>query len=81
MKIKEKLKKIFVDLFDVEASLTNNELNINTISSWDSLNHLNLMITIESKFGIEISPDDFPDLYSDFETILDFIYTEIGDDG
>jgi acyl carrier protein len=28
-----------------------------TISSWDSLNHLSLVMAIESEFGIELTPD------------------------
>jgi acyl carrier protein len=29
-----------------------------TVSAWDSLNHLNLVLAIESEFGIELTPDD-----------------------
>lgn len=28
-----------------------------TVSTWDSLNHLNLVMAIESEFGIELTPD------------------------
>ena len=71
MKNKEKLKELFVDLFSIEDNVAVQDININKISSWDSLNHLSLIVSIEDKFEIDISPDDFPNLYSDFNTILD----------
>jgi acyl carrier protein len=29
-----------------------------TIPTWDSLNHLNVILAVEQEFGIEFSPDD-----------------------
>ena len=29
-----------------------------TISNWDSVNHLNLVMALESEFGISIAPED-----------------------
>ena len=44
-------KKIFKD-----KSININS-SVNTIGSWDSINHLNLISTVEKKFKIKISFD------------------------
>lgn len=35
-----------------------------TVSSWDSLNHLNLILALEGEFGIELTPDDAMEMTS-----------------
>jgi acyl carrier protein len=40
-----------------EAELSDDS-SPDTIASWDSLNHLNVVLAIESEFGIELTPDD-----------------------
>ena len=67
------LKKIFEDIFNIDNNLSDDYVNVTNIKDWDSINHLNLIISIESKFNIDISPEDFQYLYSDFETILKYI--------
>tara|TARA_S200000501_G_scaffold376862_1_gene433152 strand:+ start:4469 stop:4708 length:240 start_codon:yes stop_codon:yes gene_type:complete len=67
------LIEIFTDMFDIGKNTEISEINVDKIKSWDSLNHLNLIISIENKFGIDIPPDDFPRLYSNFGLIKDYI--------
>lgn len=33
-----------------------------TVPSWDSLNHLNMVMAIESEFGVTFSPEDVIDM-------------------
>jgi acyl carrier protein len=40
-----------------EQSLSE-ESSPDTIQSWDSLNHLNIILAMEQEFGIELSVDD-----------------------
>jgi acyl carrier protein len=40
-----------------ELSLSD-ESSPDTIATWDSLNHLNIILAVEQEFGIEFSPDD-----------------------
>jgi acyl carrier protein len=40
-----------------ELSLSD-ESSPDTIATWDSLNHLNIILAMEQEFGIEFSPDD-----------------------
>jgi acyl carrier protein len=43
-----------------------------TLPQWDSLNHLNLVLAIESEFGVSLSPEDVLDMRTVelMETIL-----------
>ena len=54
-KIYEALNEIFQDIFDddeivVEASTTSDD-----IEDWDSLEHINLVVAIEKRFGLKFS--------------------------
>ena len=73
MKKKDRLLNVFENIFDVGSDIELNNLSIDSLQNWDSLNHLNLIIAIENEFKININPEDFPHLYSDFRTILNFI--------
>ena len=54
-KIYDALNEIFQDIFDddeivVEASTTSDD-----IEDWDSLEHINLVVAIEKRFGLKFS--------------------------
>ena len=77
MNISDRLLTIFIDLFNINNSIPYNHIRPDKISQWDSLNHLNLIISIENEFGINIEPEDFPKLYTDFEKIDDYLKAKI----
>lgn len=66
------LKDIFIDIFNV--SLSENELCVKNIDSWDSLSHIKLVMRVESSFQIKIPLKEIPLLYTDFITILNYIH-------
>ena len=72
-----RLKKIFEDLFSLQNVTNVSDINVNNIENWTSLNHLNLMISIENEFDINIPPEDFLKLNNNFESILKYIDDKI----
>jgi acyl carrier protein len=46
----------------VPAGTVQEDSSPETIASWDSLNHLNLVMAVESEFGISLSPQDVVDM-------------------
>jgi acyl carrier protein len=51
----EKLNQIFCMVFDDDSIRINPEMTANDVDGWDSLSHVNLITTIEAKFGILFS--------------------------
>jgi len=55
MDIKENLNSIFCEVFDDNDISIQPEMTANDIDGWDSLSHVNLIVTIESRFKIRFS--------------------------
>ena len=48
----EEVRKIFRDNFDDDDLVIVDETNSSDIEDWDSIEHINLVIAMEKKFGI-----------------------------
>ena len=60
-----KLLKLFRELFgEGIEGLSEEQISIDTVYNWDSLNHLRLMMSVEESFNVQLSPDDFQNLTS-----------------
>ena len=55
--IKKNLDDLFYLILKVPKSKNKSNLNYKNIKKWDSLNHINLILSIESKFKIKITPE------------------------
>lgn len=51
----EKLNEVFQDVFDDENIVVGEETTSADIEDWDSLEHINLVVAVESCFGIKFS--------------------------
>ena len=54
-KIYELLDEVFQDVFDDETIHVTPETTADDIEDWDSLEHINLVVAIEAKFGIKFN--------------------------
>lgn len=52
-----KLKKVLADIFKIEVAAVNEETSVDTVDRWDSLNHLNLILALESEFNVSFSEE------------------------
>ena len=50
----ENLNEVFSDVFDEEITVTD-ATTADDIEDWDSLEHINLIVAVESKFGIKFN--------------------------
>ena len=57
--ILEQIRSISSDIFSVPASSITEQSSPESIEAWDSTQHLNLVIALEDKFNIQLSPEDF----------------------
>ncbi len=50
--------KIFAETFAISNDEVSDDLEYQSITSWDSINHLDLVSNLESEFGVEFDMDD-----------------------
>jgi acyl carrier protein len=55
MTIEEKLTGIFRTVFDNEDIVLRPEMTANDVDGWDSLSHVNLILSVEKSFRIRFS--------------------------
>ena len=75
-KIESDLKDIFQNIFKVPKKKLNMKTNFKNLRKWDSLNHVKLIMAIESKFKISIDPDQSIDMLS-YKSILNYLIGKI----
>jgi acyl carrier protein len=54
----QRLYRMVSDLFGVPAEAVSDQSSPQSISNWDSLNHLNLVMALEGEFNVTISAED-----------------------
>ena len=54
----DRVRSIASDIFAVPADAITAESSPETIENWDSMQHLNLVLAIEEKFGVQLDPED-----------------------
>ena len=59
----EKLKDIFCNLFSLGPGAIHDQLSADDVEAWDSLQHLNLVLSIEEEFGISVTPEEVQKYY------------------
>ncbi|SVC63388.1 uncharacterized protein METZ01_LOCUS316242 [marine metagenome] len=55
---RDKYDSAFKESFEIEQSDLKDELEYNTIETWDSIGHMQLMAELEDSFDIMIDTDD-----------------------
>ena len=54
----EQVRSVASDIFGIPADKITAESSPETIENWDSMQHLNLVLAIEEKFGVQFEPED-----------------------
>jgi acyl carrier protein len=60
----ERTCAITADIFGVPAEQVGPQSSPDTIETWDSINHLNLVLALEQEFGIQFTPEEIEQLLS-----------------
>ncbi len=60
----EQVRSIASDIFGISADKITPESSPETIENWDSMQHLNLVLAIEEKFGVQLEPEDVEQMKS-----------------
>ena len=60
----DQVKEIISEVFDIAISSINENSALANFEEWDSLNHMELIVTIEKKFKIEMSFEEIVSIKS-----------------
>jgi acyl carrier protein len=61
---KAKYDQIFINCFGVEENALTDELVYNSVKTWDSVGHMEMIATLEEVFDIMMETDDIIDFSS-----------------
>ena len=60
----DRLSIILSQVFGVSADSIKDESSPDTVASWDSMSHINMVLALESEFGISLTPEDAMEMLS-----------------
>jgi acyl carrier protein len=78
--IYSQLTAIFRDLFDDDALVLRPGLTAADVPEWDSFNHINLIVAVESKFGIKFQTAELESMQT-VGHLADLIQAKLADQG
>lgn len=58
------LRDIIADILEISSDVVTPELNTETVESWDSFRHLQLILAVEGEYGVQLDPQRIPELTS-----------------
>jgi acyl carrier protein len=56
--ILDQVRSVASDLFSIPINRITAESSPETIETWDSTQHLNFVLALEEKFGLQLSPEE-----------------------
>ena len=60
--IKASVKSVMAEVFEIDEVTIQDDASQKTVSEWDSLQHLNLMVELEDKFDVSFEPEEIGDM-------------------
>ncbi len=64
--------EIMSGIFGIEAGSLALDSSMETVEQWDSLQHINVILDVEQRFGIVLSPEEVMQLHS-VRAIIDMV--------
>ncbi|WP_321778431.1 acyl carrier protein [Sulfurimonas sp.] len=75
----DKIKSVLVDEFEVEADDISLESNLFTDLELDSLDAIDLMVTLDKELGVEIKTEEMQEIRT-IQDVCDFILATAGNE-
>jgi len=64
LNVSDQIRTMASDIFGVPADKITPTSTPETIETWDSIQHLNLVLALEEKFGVQLSPEEIEQMKS-----------------
>jgi len=62
--LEERVREVMAAILGLEEDEIEDDTSPNTVESWDSLKHMNLILALEEEFDVEFSDDQVVELTS-----------------
>jgi len=72
MPVRDQIRDTVAEVFGMPVAEVPQDASIETVESWDSLRHMELMLELEMRFGVQMTTDVMPTLIS-VEAIEEFL--------
>jgi len=82
MPYREELQGVFREVFDDDRIVLRPEMTSSDFDGWDSLQHVTLMIAIETRFNVRFATAEISKLKNDGSTVgtmLEMLRAKLGD--
>jgi acyl carrier protein len=73
--VEERTRRVVAEVFGLPLESVTRATSHETVEGWDSLNVLNVLMSIESEFGVTVSPEEAAEFVS-VEQILGVLRTK-----
>ena len=60
--VTDKILNTMAQIFEVDRSVVNESTSMDSLEVWDSLKHMNLVISLEETFGIQFTDQEIVEL-------------------
>lgn len=60
----DQVRRIAADIFDMPLEQVTAESSPDTVETWDSLQHLNLVVALEQNFRLAFAPEEIEEMLS-----------------
>jgi acyl carrier protein len=64
MQLLSRVQRIVSDVLQIPLEKVTPETSPDNVETWDSIQHLNLVLSLEQEFGIQFSPEEIEQLLS-----------------
>ena len=62
--MEDKIKRIMSNIFNIDVESINGDSSPDSIESWDSFNQMNLIVSLEEEFDIELDDNEILEMVS-----------------
>ena len=62
--MREDIRAILAEVFGLTPADVPDDASVDTLEGWDSLHHMELMLELEMRFGVQMTTDVMPTLIS-----------------
>ena len=60
--VQDRIKNVMSAVFELPVNQITDDSSPDTIGSWDSLKHMNLVVALEEEFEVEFTDDDIVEM-------------------